>query len=131
MLGAKCLKSVVIATGLIVAGSLGLPSISSAKEIVIRIGSGHPPTVVYAGLMKNFFQPELKKAIEANTDHTVKFIEGYSGSITKVFDTFEGIQNGVLDIGGFCFCFEASKFLLNRGSVETYIHSMSVIGLQS
>ena len=29
-----------------------------AKEIVIRIGSGHPPTVVYAGLMKNFFQPE-------------------------------------------------------------------------
>lgn len=82
---------------------------ASAETITIRIGSGHPPTVVYAGLMKTFFQPELKKAIEAKTDHTVKFIEGYSGSITKVFDTFEGIQNGVLDIGGFCFCFEASK----------------------
>lgn len=99
-----------IASVLAVAGTVGLgASVANAKEIVIRIGSGHPPTVVYAGLMKTFFQPEVKKAIEANTDHTVKFIEGYSGSITKVFDTFEGIQNGVLDIGGFCFCFEASK----------------------
>ena len=80
-----------------------------AKTITIRIGSGHPPTVVYAGLMKNFFQPELKKAIESRTSHKVKYIEGYSGSIVKVFDVFEGVQNGVLDIGGFCYCFEASK----------------------
>ena len=84
-------------------------NITSAKTITIRIASGHPPTVVYAGLMKNFFQPELKKAIESKTKHKIKFIEGYSGSIVKVFDTFEGVQNGVVDIGGFCFCFEASK----------------------
>ena len=86
---------------------------ADAKEIVIRIGSGHPPTVVYAGLMKNFFEPELKKAIESKTKHKVKFIEGYSGSIVKVFDILEGVQNGVLDIGGFCFCFEASKLPMN------------------
>jgi TRAP-type C4-dicarboxylate transport system substrate-binding protein len=95
--------------GVAAALMLGSAGQAAAKEIVIRIGSGHPPTVVYAGLMKNFFQPELKKAIESKTDHTVKFIEGYSGSIVKVFDTFEGVQNGVLDIGGFCYCFEASK----------------------
>jgi len=77
--------------------------------ITIRIGSGHAPTVVYAGLMKNFFQPELIKAIESKTSHKVNFIEGYSGSIVKVFDVFEGVQNGVIDIGGFCYCFEASK----------------------
>ncbi|MEK9662636.1 MAG: hypothetical protein VW644_13055, partial [Alphaproteobacteria bacterium] len=82
---------------------------ASADTINIRIASGHPPTVVYAGLMKNFFQPELKKAIESKTDHKINFIEGYSGSIVKVFDTFEGVQNGVVDIGGFCYCFEASK----------------------
>ncbi|HJO75087.1 MAG TPA: hypothetical protein QGH84_07750, partial [Rhodospirillales bacterium] len=87
---------------------LGVTTVD-AKTITIRIGSGHPPTVVYAGLMKNFFQPELKKAIESRTSHKVKYIEGYSGSIVKVFDVFEGVQNGVLDIGGFCYCFEASK----------------------
>ena len=109
MIEVKKLGSFAVGTAMLMAGTLGFATTSSAKEIVIRIGSGHPPTVVYAGLMKDFFQPELKKAIEARTDHTVKFIEGYSGSITKVFDTLEGVQNGVLDIGGFCFCFEASK----------------------
>lgn len=102
-------KTAAVAAAGLLAGSLGMVGVASAENIVIRIGSGHPPTVVYAGLMKDFFQPELKKAIESQTDHTVEFIEGYSGSIVKVFDTFEGIENGVLDIGGFCFCFEASK----------------------
>ena len=109
MMGLKTIKSIFVAAVILATGMVGLSTSSSAKEIVIRIGSGHPPTVVYAGLMKNFFQPELKKAIESRTNHTVKFIEGYSGSIVKVFDVFEGVQNGVLDIGGFCYCFEASK----------------------
>lgn len=97
------------AAGIATAALVGATSDASAKNITVRIGSGHPPTVVYAGLMKTFFQTELKKAVESKTDHKINFIEGYSGSIVKVFDTFEGIQNGVLDIGGFCFCFEASK----------------------
>jgi TRAP-type C4-dicarboxylate transport system substrate-binding protein len=103
----------VMALGLATAGVLGSANDASAENIVIRIGSGHPPTVVYAGLMKDWFQPKLKEAIESRTDHTVEFIEGYSGSIAKVFDTFEAIENGVLDIGGFCFCFEASKLPMN------------------
>ena len=45
-----------------VAGSLATAPAADAKTINVRIASGHPPTVVYAGLMKNFFQKELKKA---------------------------------------------------------------------
>ncbi len=100
------------AAGLL-AGGLAAGAPADAKTINIRIASGHPPTVVYAGLMKNFFQPELKKAVESKTSHKINFIEGYSGSIVKVFDTFEGVQNGVVDIGGFCFCFEASKLKMH------------------
>jgi|TARA_Y100000031_G_scaffold93011_1_gene102079 TRAP-type C4-dicarboxylate transport system substrate-binding protein len=98
----------VAAAGML-AGSLWAAMPADAKTINIRIASGHPPTVVYAGLMKNYFEPELKKAVESKTSHKINFIEGYSGSIVKVFDTFEGVQNGVVDIGGFCYCFEASK----------------------
>jgi len=107
----KYLKNakLALAAGTIAGSMVAASAPSVADTINIRIASGHPPTVVYAGLMKNFFQPELKKAIEAKTDHTVNFIEGYSGSIVKVFDTFEGVQNGVVDVGGFCYCFEASK----------------------
>ena len=106
MLKIKKFNSIVLATGLIVTGSIGLASNALAENITIRIASGHPPGVVYAGLMKSYFQTELKKRVEARTDHKINFIEGYSGSIVKVYETFEGVRDGIVDIGGFCYCFE-------------------------
>ncbi len=88
-----------------------------AEDITLRIGSGHPPGVVYAGLMIDYFQPELKKRIEERTDHTVNFVEGYSGSIVKVTEVLEGVQDGIIDIGGFCYCFEPSNLPLHAFQV--------------
>ncbi len=88
-----------------------------AESITLRIGSGHPPGVVYAGLMQNYFQPELKKRVEERTDHTIDFVEGYSGSIVKVTEVLEGVQDGIIDIGGFCFCFEPSNLPLHAFQV--------------
>ncbi len=90
---------------------------ASAEEITLRIGSGHPPGVVYAGLMIDYFQPELKRRVEERTDHTVNFVEGYSGSIVKVTEVLEGVQDGILDIGGFCYCFEPSNLPLHAFQV--------------
>ncbi len=88
-----------------------------AKTITIRIASGHPPAVVYAGLMKDYFQTELKKRVEERTEHKINFVEGYSGSIVKVYETFEGVRDGIVDIGGFCFCFEPSNLKLHAFQV--------------
>lgn len=90
---------------------------AAAEDITLRIGSGHPPGVVYAGLMINFFQAELKKRVEERTDHTVNFVEGYSGSIVKVTEVLEGVQDGIIDIGGMCFCFEPSNVPLHAFQV--------------
>jgi len=87
--------------------------IAQAERITLRIATGHPPGVVYAGLMKDFFEPELKRRVEERTEHTLNFIEGYSGSIVKVAETLEGVQNGIVDIGGFCYCFEPSNLPLH------------------
>lgn len=88
-----------------------------ADDINLRIGSGHPPGVVYAGLMQSYFQPELKKRVEERTDHTVNFFEGYSGSIVKVTEVLEGVQDGIIDIGGMCYCFEPSNLPLHAFQV--------------
>ena len=88
-------------------------NVARADRITLRIASGHAPGVVYAGLMKDFFEPELKRRVESRTDHTLNFIEGYSGSIVKVAETLEGVQNGIVDIGGFCYCFEPSNLPLH------------------
>ncbi len=92
---------------------MSLSSLVQADRIMLRIASGHPPGVVYVALMKEFFQPELKRRVEERTEHTVRFIEGYGGSIVKVAETLEGVQNGIVDIGGFCYCFEPSNLPLH------------------
>ena len=91
--------------------------IALADRITLRIATGHPPGVVYAGLMKDYFQTELKSRVESRTEHTVNFIEGYSGSIVRTSETLEGVQNGIIDIGGFCYCFEPSNLPLHAFQV--------------
>lgn len=105
-------KMLTAATAFALAGSA-----ASAEDITLRIGSGHPPGVVYAGLMIDYFQKELKERVEARTDHTINFVEGYSGSIVKVTEVLEGVQDGIIDIGGFCFCFEPSNLPLHAFQV--------------
>jgi TRAP-type C4-dicarboxylate transport system substrate-binding protein len=108
----KLLKTTVAAAAL-----ASVATSAAAENITINIGSGHPPGVVYAGLMIDFFQKELKERVEARTEHKITFIEGYSGSIVKVTEVLEGVQDGILDIGGFCFCFEPSNLPLHAFQV--------------
>ena len=88
-----------------------------AENIRLRIASGHPPANTYVNLMQNFFVPEVTKRVAARTKHKVEFVEGYGGSIVKVADTLEGVQSGIIDIGGFCFCFEPSNLPLHAFQV--------------
>ncbi len=84
-------------------------SAAAQENIRLRIASGHPPANTYVNLMQNFFVPEVTKRVAARTKHKVEFVEGYGGAMVKVADTLEGVQSGIIDIGGFCFCFEPSN----------------------
>jgi TRAP-type C4-dicarboxylate transport system substrate-binding protein len=90
---------------------------ASQQTITLRIASGHPPAVVYAGLMRDYFQPEFKKRVESRTKHRINWVEGYGGSIVKVAETLGGVRDGIVDIGGFCFCFEPANLPLHAFQV--------------
>jgi TRAP-type C4-dicarboxylate transport system substrate-binding protein len=64
--------------------------------------------------MSDFFAVEVKNRVEAQTDHTVTFVEAYGGSIAGVAETLESVQQGILDFGGYCICFEPSKLFLHN-----------------
>ena len=100
-------------------------SAASAEDIRLRIASGHPAANTYVNLMQNFFVPEVTKRVAARTAHKVEFVEGYGGSMVKVADTLEGVQSGLIDIGGYCFCFEASNLPLNAFQVMLPFGSMN------
>ncbi|MFN7086149.1 MAG: C4-dicarboxylate TRAP transporter substrate-binding protein [Burkholderiales bacterium] len=91
--------------------------VTRAENIKLRIASGHPPANTYVNLMQNFFVPEVTKRVAARTKHKVEFVEGYGGSIVKVADTLEGVQSGIIDIGGYNFGFEPSNLPLHAFQV--------------
>lgn len=78
-------------------------------NITLRIGSGHPPFIQYVTQMNKFFVPTVVARVAKETKYTIKFQESYAGKIVNVFDTLEGVQDGRLDIGGWCVCFDDDK----------------------
>ena len=97
-----------------------------AQEVIkLRIASGHPPANTYVALMQNFFVPEVTKRVAAKTKYKVEFVEGYGGSMVKVADTLEGVQSGIIDIGGYNFGFEPSNLPLHPFQVMLPFGTMS------
>jgi len=105
------------------AACLALPA--SAENIRLRIASGHPTANTYVNLMNSYFVPEVTKRVAAKTKHKIEFVEGYGGSIVKVADTLEGVQSGIIDIGGYCYCFEPSNLPLHAFQIMLPFGTMS------
>ncbi|MCZ7562677.1 MAG: C4-dicarboxylate TRAP transporter substrate-binding protein [Burkholderiales bacterium] len=95
----------------------GATAPAHADDIKLRIASGHPTVNTYVNLMTGFFAPEATKRVKERTKHTLEFIEGYGGAMVKVADTLEGVQSGIIDVGGYCFCFEPSNLPLHAFQV--------------
>ena len=88
---------------------------ASAELYTLRVGAGHPAgPSVYAAVLRDYLVPELERRVAAQTEHELRIIEGYAGSIASVAETLEAVQIGILDIGGFCTCFEPAKMFLHN-----------------
>jgi C4-dicarboxylate-binding protein DctP len=117
----KHLKATLVASALAMA-SLGA---AHAEDIRLRIASGHPTANTYVNLMQTFFVPEVTKRVAARTSHKVEFVEAYGGAMVKTADTLEGVQSGIVDIGGYCFCFEPSNLPMHAFQVMLPFGTMS------
>jgi C4-dicarboxylate-binding protein DctP len=100
---------------------------ASAEDIKLRMASGHAQATPYVTLMSSFFGPEVTKRVKERTKHTVEFIEGYGGAMVKTADTLEGVQTGIIDIGGYCMCFEPSNLPMHAFQVMLPFGTMSAV----
>lgn len=105
--------SFVLALGAAFAATLAaLPQAADAETFVLRIGAGHPSKPVpYVRKMEHYFVPTVTERVAAETDHKVRFIQAYAGTVAKVHETLEAVEKGLLDIGGYCVCFEGAKLM--------------------
>ena len=106
-------KALVV--GLSVTGIVALGGAAMAETFTLRIGSGHPNgPAVYVTDVAEYFVPEVKRRVAEETGHEIEFVEGYGGAIAGVAETLEAVQNGILDIGAYCICFEPAKLFLHN-----------------
>ena len=108
----KIHKKILTAVAVATFASSSLGSLAKADSFTLRIGSGHPSKpVAYVRQMEHYFVPEVVKRVGERTRHKVKFIQAYAGTVAKVHETLEAVEKGLLDIGGWCVCFEGAKMM--------------------
>lgn len=91
---------------------------AAADNISLRVGSGHPVgALAYTQTAHEFFAPELKRRIEAQTEHTVTIQEFHAGQIAKVTEVLEATRDGLLDIGFTSLIFEPSNGFMQTFSL--------------
>lgn len=105
----------VIRTGASALALLALAGTATAETFTLRVGAGHPNgPAVYVADLADYFVPEVKRRVAEETEHEIEFVEGYGGAIAGVAETLESVQNGILDIGAYCICFEPAKLFLHN-----------------
>jgi C4-dicarboxylate-binding protein DctP len=105
-------RRIAIAAALAACGWLTAVT-ASAEDIRLRIAAGHATAATWVNLTTTYFVPEVTKRVAARTKHKIEFVEAYGGALVKPPDVFEGVQSGIADIGGYCFCFEPSSLPLH------------------
>lgn len=103
-------------TAAVVLGLVAGAGTAQADTFNFRVAAGHPPGIIYVAMMQKEFVPRMKKRLEA-MGHTVNVNEAYGGSLVKVAETLEGVQDGIVDIGAYCVCFEPSNLFLANWSL--------------
>jgi len=69
------------------------------ETIKIRIGGGQADTFPWIKAVNEIFCEEVSKQVSENTNYEIEWIKGWSGSILKLGEALEGIENGLCDIG--------------------------------
>ena len=106
-------KQLTLSLGALAITALATPV--AAETFTLRVGSGHPNgPAIYVTDTAEFFVPEVVRRVAEETEHEIEFVEGYGGAMAGVAETLEAVQNGILDIGAYCICFEPAKLFLHN-----------------
>ncbi|MEK9678314.1 MAG: hypothetical protein VW169_07995, partial [Rhodospirillaceae bacterium] len=117
----------VVALAVLAVGAQSQAATIKGNEITMRVGSGHAPFITYVKEVSKYFIPNVQKRVAAETKYKINFKEHYSGTVVGVFDTLEGTQDGRLDIGAWCVCFDDDKAMAMNLTYYVPFHEPNAI----
>lgn len=101
---AKSMAVAAIALG----GAMSAPAPVQAEEMNVTIVAGHPKVFRWVKHASESFIPAVNKALEG-TGHKINWSEQYGGSLAKVGDELEAVEEGLAEIGLVSSLFDPAK----------------------
>lgn len=90
----------ISAIGGMAAISVMSAGVAAADTFTYRVGSGHPVAgLSHMEALDEFYLPEVEKRVAERTDHEVKWVKAYAGSLVKLQETLGATKTGLVDIG--------------------------------
>ena len=99
-------RSVALAA-MALGGVMAAPAVM-AEEMSVTIVAGHPPVFRWVKHVSQTFIPAVDAALEG-TDHKITWSEQYGGSLAKVGDELEAVEEGLAEIGLVSSLFDPAK----------------------
>jgi C4-dicarboxylate-binding protein DctP len=87
---------------------------SEATNFRLIIGAGHSRgAALWVDRFEDFFAAEVKKRVEATTPHKIEWVTAWGGSVAKLDESLEAVQEGSLDFANIPYQFEPTKLFLH------------------
>ena len=106
------LKTGVMAAAIAVTGLVAAPQ-ARAETISVTVVAGHPPVFRWVKHASQTFIPAVNAALEG-TDYSIDWSEQYGGSLAKVGDELEAVEEGLAEIGLVSSLFDPAKLAVQN-----------------
>jgi TRAP-type C4-dicarboxylate transport system substrate-binding protein len=101
------------------AAALFPTSVSAVETIHLTVGSSHPTTIPWVGMIPQVFIPKVNEILAEEGEYEVRWTEAYAGQLYGTNATLTSIQDGIADIGWVFSYLEPSRMPLAQISAYT------------
>ncbi|MFC3851702.1 C4-dicarboxylate TRAP transporter substrate-binding protein [Salinispirillum marinum] len=114
---AKNLIATLVASTALIAG---VAPMASAQEVIpITVGSSHPTTIPWVGMIPNVLIPAVDRILAEDGRYEIDWTEAYAGQLYGVNATLTSVQDGIADMGWVFSYLEPSRMPLAQISAYT------------
>ena len=108
----KFIKTGMLAAAVAVGGWAAAP-MAQAETLNVTFVAGHPPVFRWVKHASQTFVPAVNAALEG-TDYSIEWSEQYGGSLAKVGEELEAVEEGLAEIGLVSSLFDPAKLAVQN-----------------
>ncbi len=109
-LARRVTMSLIVALGLMAVPQPGL----AAETVKMTIVAGHPPVLLWVKHFRDTLIPTANSELAKSGKYKIQWTQAYAGTLAKVGEELETIQQGLADIGGAWNLFDPAKLPLQN-----------------